>query len=92
MKLGKVEIAKGYLKKQMLSKAGDQEFLNALLRKVSKLNFESSFLMELIQKTVIDDIDPTIFSNTLLSLEFTENNLDSKCFVFSVMLKQPKYA
>lgn len=92
LKAGRVEIAKGYLKKQMLSKAGDQQFLNALLRKVSKLTFDSTFLMEVIQRTVIDDIDPTIFSNALLSLEFIEDSLEKKCEVFSVMLKQPKYS
>ena len=80
------------MKKQMLSKAGDQFFLNSLLRKVSKLTFNSEFLMEVIQKTVIDDIDPSIFSNALLSLEFVENNLEKKCQVFGVMLRQPKFA
>ena len=91
-KAGRHEIAKSYLKKQMLSKAGDQFFLNSLLRKVSKLTFDSEFLMEVIQKTVIDDIDPSIFSNALLSLEFVENNLEKKCQVFGVMLRQPKFA
>ena len=86
-KAGSLEISKNYFKKHLLSKAGDQFFLNCLLRKVSKLNFDSSFLMEVIQKTVIDDIDPSIFSNALLSLEFVENNLEKKCEVFGVMLK-----
>jgi hypothetical protein len=86
-----MEIAKGYLKKQLLSKAGDQMFLNLLLKKVSKLPFDSEFLMEVIQKTVIDDINPQIFSNILLNLEFVENSLDSKKLVFSTMLRQPKY-
>lgn len=47
--------------------------------------------MEVIQKTVIDDINPQIFSNILLNLEFIENSLDSKKFVFATMLRQPKY-
>ena len=41
---------------------------------------------------MIDDIDPSIFSNALLSLEFVENNLEKKCQVFGVMLRQPKFA
>lgn len=47
--------------------------------------------MQIIQKTVIDDIDPSIFSNVLLNLEFVENSLDHKREVFTVMLKQPKF-
>lgn len=70
IKAGKMEIAKGYLKKQMLTKAGDQVFLNTLLKKVSKLPLDAQFLMDVIQKTVVDDINPQIFSNIFINLEF----------------------
>jgi hypothetical protein len=58
---------------------------------MSKLSFESGFLMDVILKTVVDDINPAIFSNIFTTLEVSQASLGERISVFKVMLKQPKF-
>ena len=75
LKKKQLVIAQNYLKKCLLHKSGDQEFTNNLLKASSKMLAGQegvSFVLDLVKKAALEDPNPKIFSNMLLSLRLEE--------------------